>query len=379
MSTSGGSFAEELGLSRTGDAQERCFRLCSNHCVFCFIDQLPSGLRSSLYVKDGDYRLSPLFGNFVTLTNVSRGELKKIVDLKMSPMFVSVHCTDPSRRRDLLKHRAAGRILEQVDFLTRGGVEVHAQIVVCPGWNDGTVLEGTLNDLLTLSVPPLSVAVVPVGLTDHRQGLTPLDSVDRSLARETLDLLRGVQKRCRRSLGRNWVYGADELYILANLPFPDVQDYDGLWQEENGVGRVRLFLNDARKEMKIRRPVASSGRRVVATGRDFAPILAGLLAPWVSADSVRVLPIPSRLFGKGVSVAGLMSGGDILACREAVCGAERLFIPNSCLREERPRLFLDDWGPGSLSRELGLPIHSVSPSGDALIRVLSGQDEGDGT
>jgi len=191
-------------------------------------------------------------------------------------------------------------------------------------------------------------------------------------ARDALDVILEVQADCRRTLGRNWVYAGDELFLVAGRDFPERAFYDGFWQEENGVGMVRLFLDAARKEMRKRVSAAPGGRLAVATGTDFAPILEGVLGEWTEAPPVKVLPVPSLFLGGGVTVAGLMAGKDLLSARDALREVDTLLLPGSCLREEEPRITLDDWDVGALGRELGLHIRVVRPSGDALVRVLAG-------
>jgi putative radical SAM enzyme (TIGR03279 family) len=341
-------------------------RLCSNACVFCFVDQNPRGLRPSLYVKDEDYRLSFLHGNFVTLTNLKNWELQRIVRQRLSPLYVSVHSTDPETRRRLLRPRRDRDLLETMRYLIRHGIELHAQIVLCPGYNDGEDLVRTLGDLWELRPGVASVAVVPLGMTRHREGLVPLEPVTPSVAREVAAIVEPLQERSRRETGRTWVYLADEFYRLLRRRVPPAPAYDDFPQLENGIGMTRRFLETLKGMPDLFGAARARGERrfAVATGRLFAPILRRALKRHLERTgeaaevSVRVVAVPNRFFGESVTVAGLLTGGDIL---RAVAGlarqgrlGDRLYLPPACVNEDG--VFLDDRRPEELASELGVPV-----------------------
>ena len=290
------------------------FRTCACRCVFCFVDQNPPGLRPSLYVKDEDYRLSFLYGNYVTLTSLGRRGLRRILEQRMSPLFVSVHATEPAVRARLLGVRRRVDVLAILRELTAGGIEVHAQVVLCPGWNDGPVLERTWRDLLDLAPGVASLGVVPVGLTAHREGLVRLDPVKPQLAREVVDWAERRRAEARRRLGHPFLHLSDEFYLLAGRPFPPAADYEEFPQLDNGIGlTVRLREDwraawDAAERRPARPATLLTGRLgAAALERELRPLLAAREAP-----ALEILPVANGLYGPGVTVAGLLSGADVL-------------------------------------------------------------------
>jgi putative radical SAM enzyme (TIGR03279 family) len=302
---------EELGL----EIEEPPTRTCGNACVFCFVDQLPRGLRPSLYVKDEDYRLSFSFGNYMTLTNLSDRDYERIADLRLSPLYVSVHATDDAVRRHMLGFDDAPSILESLRRLRDAGVRVHTQVVLVPGMNEGYVLERTLADLLALGSTVESVAVVPVGLTAHRSGLPAIRPVDAAGASAALDAVEGWQRRALAE-GRGRVFhAADELYLLAGRALPPYEDYEDLPQLENGVGLLRLF------EHELKGSAPELGKRldeelsvVVVTGELAAGFLSDALDEALGSVvglSLEVVSAGNTLLGPEVTVAGLLSGVDL--------------------------------------------------------------------
>jgi putative radical SAM enzyme (TIGR03279 family) len=336
-------------------------RRCGNRCVFCFIDQNPKGLRRNLYVKDEDYRLSLLFGNYVTLTNLREWEIERILEQRLSPLYVSVHAVDPGVRQRMLGCRGSGEILPILSRLAAGGIRLHAQIVLVPGHNDGPVLEGTLDALEALHPALQSVATVPLGLTRHRRGLTPLRRVTPTLARR---VIAGIEARQRRNLARRGTrlhFAADEFYLLAGFDLPPLSAYEGLPQLENGVGMVRRFERELRGLRRILPPDA--GRRVravIATGTRFAPILAERLAHRLRQTGeagdwrVEVVAVRNRLFGASVNVAGLLGGAELVAALRRALPFGLAVMPPEMLNADR--LTLDGMHLEEIARRLGRPV-----------------------
>jgi putative radical SAM enzyme (TIGR03279 family) len=320
---------------------------CSNKCVFCFVDQLPQGLRDTLYVKDEDYRLSFLHGNFITMTNLGSSAIERIARQRLSPLYVSVHATNPSVRARLLGNPKAASVLTKLRALKEGRVEVHAQVVLCPGINDGAELERTVRDLAELSPSVRSLAVVPVGLTRFRKGLPFLKRVDRSCSDQVLDNVNKWQKGFVAKAGTRFVFAADEFYLLSRATIPGVREYEGFPQLENGVGLVR-FLLESRTSLKRRLRAKARGKPlVIFTGKLAEPLCAGAL----SEDGIRIVGIQNRLFGESINVSGLLTGRDILDAMQHLRREEVAVVSRSCLNEEG--LFLDGLCPARLEELSG--------------------------
>ncbi|MGO0122320.1 DUF512 domain-containing protein [Desulfothermobacter acidiphilus] len=348
-------------------------RCCANRCLFCFVDQQPPDLRSSLTFKDDDYRLSFWEGNFITLTNCTRRDLERIVKQRLSPLYISVHTTNPELRVKLMGNPRARLIMEQLKFLAAGGITLHTQIVLCPEINDGPELERTVKDLATLYPAVASIAVVPVGLTRYRQGLYPLRPVSRAEAAEFLEKLHSWQRRFCRELGTRLVYAADEIYLLARLPFPSTAAYEGFPLLENGVGLARRFLSRwARVRARLPRE-ASPLRAVIVTGM----LAKGLLEPVVarlnkiSGLEVELVAVENEFWGPTVTVAGLLTGGDVKrALRSRGFFSDLVVVPGVALKEGR--LFLDDVGLEELAVELGCRVEAAGTP-EELVRLLTGK------
>jgi putative radical SAM enzyme (TIGR03279 family) len=350
---------EPLGIELPCDP----IRRCGNRCVFCFIDQNPKGLRRSLYVKDEDYRHSLLYGNYLTLTNLEPWELQRILEQHLSPLYISVHATEPGARRRLLNCPGDGAIMPLLERLAAGGIEFHAQIVLVPRMNDGATLERTLDDLQTLHPALRSVAIVPVGLTRHRGRLPELQLMTSEDARL---VVRGVEDRqaaCLARLGSRLHFLADELYLLAGGPLPDALAYEGYPQIENGVGMVRRFEEDYRAARRLI-PGPDGGshaqRVAVVTGTRFAP----LLAPWLerrlaetgesNRSRVHVIGARNELFGPTVTTAGLLAGRDMYEALTAAGPFDLVLLPPETLNADGQ--MLDGWTPERLGRELQRPV-----------------------
>jgi putative radical SAM enzyme (TIGR03279 family) len=353
---------------------------CANKCVFCFIHQLPKGLRKSLYVKDDDFRLSFLHGNYITLTDLEEAELERIESQRLSPLYVSVHATDPDLRHALLgQPRVRRELLPVMERLAKAGIAMHAQIVLCPGWNDGAHLDRTVHELARLHPAVPTTAVVPVGLTRHRERLPALRAVTREEARTLVHAIESWQRELQPVLGTRFVWAADELYLGADLPLPPAGAYEGFAVAEDGIGLVRRFEDGWARALRRRLAPPSRPRRVtVVTGELFAPRMRALLAPLrVPRLTVEVQPIRNELFGRGIGVAGLLSGRDIqLQLGEAACGGpglgDEILVPAVALRDGAG-VFLDDLTPADLVQTLGTPVTPVEPTAPALLAALLGR------
>ncbi|MBI2155542.1 MAG: DUF512 domain-containing protein [Candidatus Rokubacteria bacterium] len=363
-----GDLGVELEAPRPGE-----IATCANKCVFCFIHQLPKGLRRSLYVKDDDFRLSFLHGNYITLSDLDEAALTRIVEQRLSPLYVSVHATDPALRWELLgRPRHSAEILPRLERLAKAGIRLHAQVVLCPGWNDGAHLERTVFELAPLHPQVATTAVVPVGLTRHRERLPALRGLSAAEARRLVTTVEGWQRRLRRALGTRFVFLADEIYLGAGRPLPPARAYEGFPVAEDGVGLVRRFEDGFRRGAARRRRADRARAVTVATGAMFAPRLAALLAAAGLAARVRVAAVPNELFGRGIGVAGLLTGGDIqrhLATRADL--GEAVLVPAVALRDV-DGVFLDDRTPADLARDLGVRVEVVAPEPAALLRALHG-------
>ena len=372
-------WGRELGLEC--EAPAPCeISTCANKCVFCFIHQLPKGLRKSLYVKDDDYRLSFLHGNYITLTDLPDSEIDRIVDLHLSPLYISVHATDPALRYLLLgsPKTLRGDLLERMRRLAEAGIRMHAQIVLCPGLNDGKHLERTVHDLAELGPAVHTIAVVPVGLTRHRDGLYPLRAVTADEARTLVDTIHGWQATWLASRGTRLVFAADELYLLADRRIPAAAAYEGFTVVEDGIGLVRRFEDGwTRGLRRLRRPARPAPHAVtVATGALFAPVLARQLARlrWPGLG-VTVVPVPNEFFGRAISVAGLLTGEDLARALSGRTLGDLVLIPGVALQERRGVL-LDDVSPDDLSRHLGVPVRAPEATADGLLAALTGAHAG---
>ena len=346
---------ERIGI----ELEEMKILSCGNDCIFCFVDQNPKGLRNQLYFRDGDYRLSFMYGNYTTMTNAGPAILQRIADQRLSPQYVSVHVTDYEVRRALMGLKKDDRILEKIAFLHDHGIDMHTQIVLCPGINDGGVLEKTVRDLYRFRSRIVSLAVVPVGLTDHRFGLAQLQKIDRPYAEQLVATVEGWQEEFRREIGRGFVYPSDEFYIVAGRPIPPAKRYDGFWQIENGVGLVRQFLRDFQKQARnFPKRLATRRRITLATAELPAETLNAFVVPRLRAVpglTVDLEVVPNTLFGRSVTVAGLLSGKCVYsALRGRDCG-NLLVLPPDILNADG--LFLDDSTVDDLSARLGVPVH----------------------
>ena len=351
-------------------------RTCGAKCIFCFVEQLPKGLRKSLYLKDDDYRLSFLHGNFVTLANATGDDLRRIVTQRLSPLYISVHATDAELRERMLGRRAP-RILDQIDALAGGNIKLHTQIVLCRGINDGEYLDRAVDDLAARYPTVQSIAIVPAGVTAHRRNKTPIGVIDAQYSAEILDKLRHWQRRFRAEKGTRLIWAADEFFLNAGRSIPRAASYEGFPQIENGVGLVRKFMDSAYRARRLpllgeRAGVRAHTLRVsVITGRLAAPVL----RKWASSLAtehlqVSVLPITNRLFGESVTVTGLIAGRDVIEQLRGEDLGDLLVIPSVALRDGA---FLDDVTLADVELRLGVRVLPCAPSPLALARLLSSE------
>jgi len=345
---------------------------CANKCVFCFIHQLPRGMRRSLYVKDDDYRLSFLHGNYITLTDLDEAELERIEIQRLSPLYVSVHATDPELRHALLgRPRIARPILPVMTRLAAAGISMHAQIVLCPGLNDGEPLERTVFDLAALYPGVKTTAIVPVGLTRHRERLPELRSLAEEEAHALVEAAGAWQRHFLARLGSRFVFLADEIYLCAECEVPTARTYEGFPVVEDGIGLVRRFEDGfERATRRLPRHLGRPRTITIVTGEMFAPRLARLLGHLpVAGLTVDVAAVANDFFGRRIAVAGLLTGQDIQ--RQLARGrlGQRVLIPAVTLREE-DGVFLDDLTPMDLARDLDVPVRVVEPTPRALLRAL---------
>lgn len=367
---------EDLGLNFATPLMSE-MRDCCNKCVFCFVDQLPKGTRESMHVKDDDWRTSLMMGSFVTLTNVTEKELQRIIERQATPLYISVHATDDALRAKLLGTERGRGIMKRLKKLSDGGISFHAQAVLCPGLNDGEALEQTIEDLVSLYPACQSLALVPVGLTAHRNGLEKLAPYDSHSANDALDRANRWQNKLLRTIGTRFVYPADELYILASQKFPNDEAYEGYPQIDNGVGLCRLLdteFHEAYEQAKTAGYLkkAHSEKIAIACGVSVAPFLAKLLSEHpIENLKVVVHPVQNRFFGESVTVSGLLTGQDLIANLKGL-EADRLLISCYMLRDGE-HVFLDGTAPKQVEQELGMPILAVDRTGEALLLALMGE------
>ena len=359
-----------LGLS-FGESMELTPRVCRNKCAFCFIDQMPPGMRPSLYVKDDDWRMSLLMGNFITMTNMDDAEFDRIVRRKVSPLFISVHATEPDLRVRLMANPEAAKLMDRLNILRENGIRFHCQIVLCPGLNDGEHLEKTLETLFTLRPSAQSAALVPVGLTKFRQGLYPLRPYTREEARAVLAICEKWQQKFLREAGTRFVFPSDEMLCIAGHDLPDEDYYENYPQIENGVGLMRQFLNGFIAASESNTLPAKPRRAVIPCGVSIAPYLQRWIDAYgPSGVSVRVQAIRNRFFGETITVTGLLTGRDILE-QLTIGDAEEAILCQVTLREAGD-LFLDDLSLADFRAALPIPLTVCPNRGDALFAALLG-------
>lgn len=362
----------DLGIIFNSD----CFdgiRHCRNKCIFCFVDQLPPGLRTSLYVKDDDYRLSFLHGNFITLTNLEQADICRIIQFRLSPLYLSVHTTAPDLRGVMLGLKKKAPVLNQIAVLAAGGITMHIQVVLCPGWNDGLALEQTLRDLADFWPQVASVGIVPVGLTRFRQNLPDLRSVTAPECRRLIAVVSSYQQEFRKKWGVSFIYLADEFYLKAGRPFPRYSYYDDFAQLENGIGLGRLFYEEFRQLLpSLPDRLWRQRRFVLATSRAGAKVLEPVVnrLNLIKGLDLKLIAIPNTFFGPRVNVAGLLTGRDLLWGLWSAAG-EDILIPQVMLRQGSS-LFLDGMSVADIERISSCTLHVIEPTAQALVKFLLG-------
>ena len=342
---------------------------CKNNCIFCFVKQLPGGLRKTLYVKDEDYRMSFLYGNYITLSNLTKEDKKRIVEQRLSPLYISVHSTDRAVRNKLLGNPKGPDIMKELKFFADNKLRFNVQIVLCPGYNDGKELKQTLSNLYRFYPYVLSIAVVPVGLTVHRnQDLRPVEKED---AENALKIIESFQKRFMKKHGNPIVYGADELYLKAGQPFPPLKEYGELYQLENGVGMVPLFLNQAKK-VRVPKTMLPGKKFLTFTGMSFYPFLKRFLDRINEKEhlSIDAMAVENTFFGPSVTVAGLLSGRDVIkTILDRTDGYDMILAPDVVLNiQDR---FLDNVTLQDIKDALGIPIKKISSTPEGIIKGIS--------
>ncbi|HYP03702.1 MAG TPA: TIGR03279 family radical SAM protein, partial [Cyanobium sp.] len=362
---------EGLGLGFT-EALFDGLRQCNNHCPFCFIDQQPPGRRRSLYLKDDDYRLSFLYGSYLTLTNLTAADWQRIEEQRLSPLFVSVHATDPDLRSRLLVNPRAGQLLEQLGWFAERRLQIHAQVVVCPGLNDGPALERTLRELAGFGAGEwpavLSTAVVPVGLTRFRPAGDALQAVTPPAAVAVIELVEALQAEFRHTLGSCFAWLSDEWYLIAGLPLPPRSSYEDLPQRENGVGSIRAFLEELdRHTRSLPQAVAEPRRLSWVVGALVADALQPVVERLNRIEGLDLLlhGLPSPYWGQEQVVTGLLTGSDLLGGLAGRDLGDRLLLPRVMLRQGEP-VFLDDMTLEQVEAELKVPVQLLGGADDLV-------------
>lgn len=374
-------YQEDLGIEFENGLMDD-YKSCHNKCIFCFIDQMPKGMRETLYFKDDDSRLSFLQGNYVTLTNMKDKDLQRIIDYKLAPINISVQTTNPELRCKMLNNRFAGDALKKIDLLYEAGIEMNGQIVLCKGVNDGEELDRSIRDLCKYLPYMESVSVVPVGLSKFRDGLYPLEPFTKEDANQVLDTIHKWQKHCMETHNTHFIHASDEWYLLAERELPQEDNYDGYIQLENGVGMIRLLLDEfhaALDELKqdlfdgtTNVDVNEKRKVTLTTGRLAAPFLAQMAEEFEQVlpnRRVEVVPIRNDFFGERITVSGLLTGQDLLAQLKERDLGDMLLLPCNLLRSGE-EVFLDDMTLTELKNALQVPIDIVKSSGQDLLNGM---------
>ncbi len=365
---------EDLGVTFENGLMDD-YKSCHNKCIFCFIDQMPKGMRDTLYFKDDDTRLSFLQGNYVTLTNMSYEDLDRIIHYHLAPINISVQSTEPKLRCEMLHNRFAGDIMEKIKKLGDAGIEMNAQIVLCKGINDGEHLRRSIEDLYTFYPYMHTLSVVPVGLSKYREGLYPLEPFEKADACSVIDMIEQFQDKVYAANGEHFVYASDEWYLTAERDIPDAERYDEYGQLENGVGMIRLLLDEFREALSLERPHLFMRKREIsiATGILAAPFIQTLMEETMAKFpklTIHVYPIRNDFFGERITVSGLVVGADLIAQLKGKPLGEKLLLPHNMVRQEEQD-FLDDVTVAEVSQTLQVPVDIVKSSGrEFLFSIL---------
>lgn len=364
---------EDLGLTFENGLMSE-YRTCRNNCIFCFIDQMPPGMRDTLYFKDDDSRLSFLQGNYVTLTNMSEHDIARIIEFKLAPINISVHTTNPELRCRMLHNRFAGEALSKIDRLYEAGVSMNGQIVLCKGVNDKEELERTISDLSKYLPYMESVSIVPVGVSRFRDGLFPLSPIEKEDAVSVLEIVERWQKKLFKEHGSHFIHASDEFYILAERPMPEESRYDGYIQLENGVGMLRLLETEVRDALKEEGDADAAEELSIATGTLAAPFIeqhARLVCEKFPERTIHVYPIVNHFFGEQITVAGLITGQDLIAQLKGKPLGKRLLLPE-CMFRSGEEVFLDDLTRQDVQNALQVQVDIVKSSGQDFVNAVLG-------
>ena len=333
-------------------------RRCKNHCVFCFVDMIAPNMRKTLSIKDDDYRLSFLFGNFITLTNLTAKDFRRIKNFHLSPLFVSVHTMNPDLRAKMLRTPLGAKIQTQLDELEKSGVEYHTQVVLCKDLNDGAELDFTITEILKRRPHALSLAIVPVGVTRHRRDKFPLKQFDKNSAAKVIEQVEAFQEKIRAETGRTFIYLGDEFYLLAEKDLPPVEFYDDFPQIENGIGMTRNFIEEFHTCQLAANSWPLTAKIDVVSGTSFAKVLSKLTG---DCPNVRIIPVEDKFFGERVNVSGLLTGGDIIDALKNFGGKRDLILIPATALKSGEEIFLDDVTVDDLRKIFApakvLPIH----------------------
>lgn len=366
-------YDEDLGIYFTNPLIDKA-KSCRNKCMFCFIDQLPKGMRETLYFKDDDSRLSFLQGNFITLTNLRDDEIQRIIDYRLSPINVSVHTTNPELRIKMLNNKNAGKIYSILKKFSQAKIEVHCQIVLVPGVNDGVELDRTLGDLSKLYPSVNSVAVVPVGITKYREGLPKLEPFNEVSSLEFLKYIRNKQEEYLKKLGTRFVFPSDEFYAMTNIAPPSYGEYEKFLQLENGVGLMTLFSYEVDREIeKLKDDISLKKKYIVATGTlayKFVKSICDKVMNNIRELEIKVVPIKNDFFGTTITVSGLITGQDLINQLKEYKDFDALIIPNSMLRSGE-KVFLDDLTIEDIEKELNIKVIPSKVKGKDFINIFT--------
>ncbi len=367
-------YGEDIGIEFEQGLMDE-YKSCRNKCVFCFIDQMPKGMRDTLYFKDDDSRLSFLQGNYITLTNMKDKDIERIVKYHLGPINISIHTMNPELRCKMLHNRFAGEALKKIDFLYEGGIEMNGQIVLCPDLNDGEELEFSIKEMSKYFPNLQSVSIVPVGVTKYRDGLYPLRTFKKDEAKEVLKTIHKWQKIFYAEYGQHFIHAGDEMYLLAEEPIPAAKQYDGYMQLENGVGMLRLLLDEFKETYETLAGDDREGCVTIVTGQlmyhtlcDFAKQLETKFPNL----KMNVIAIRNDFFGEEITVSGLMTGQDIIAQLKSLDLGDRVLLPVNVLRTGE-EVFLDDITLEEVKAALQVNVDIVKSGGYDLIYSILGE------
>lgn len=372
---------EDIGLVFENGLMDN-YRRCSNNCIFCFIDQMPPGMRDTLYFKDDDSRLSFLQGNYITLTNLSEKDLGRIVKYNLSPVNVSIHTMNPELRCKMLGNRFAGSSLQKLNVLADAGIEMNGQVVLCKGINDGKELEFTISELMKYIPSFRSLSVVPVGLSKYRDGLFHLEPFEKDDCAEVIDIIEGYQKQCMEKYGIHFVHASDEFYLTAGRPMPEADRYDGYLQLDNGVGMIRSFIDERDEQIEKRMQDGSFDKD---HGGKHITLVTGVLAYPIISESARmveeranglkidVYAIRNDFFGERITVSGLLTGQDIIAQLKGRDLGDEIRLPESVVRAGTD-VFLDDIKVSEVSDALQVRVVTIKSNGYDFVDSCLGMD-----